>query len=410
MTSLSDPRFADKAVLAADLIAIYEGTRDARIPNPNSKTGDYYRPTRFLNGVRAAHESENEDVVQKVAMLLRGDTTGFDLIADAGRPDLLVENLVLDQSRPYYDLFSKRTRELARERLARHGFARTSRSDRELVAAEQVRPDAPPQPDKAALNELATQSFILTWNPALWSWNPDHLSRWSIGLRRGGVTPGDRVYLLRQHDHRGIVASGVLASEVWEGPHWDGSGNRTTFVTVDWDTIIDPIGTPAGGLSTDDLKEQIPEVNWDRLQGSGAQVPAIAATRLEALWRSHASEPALLVSPEEIGAAERFPEGSVTQVTVNRYERNRTARDLCVDYWNPNCFVCGMNFGDEYGEYGQGFIHVHHLRDLASIGSEYEVDPVNDLRPVCPNCHAMLHQKGAPPIDEMRAQRYPNTP
>jgi 5-methylcytosine-specific restriction enzyme A len=30
------------------------------------------------------------------------------------------------------------------------------------------------------------------------------------------------------------------------------------------------------------------------------------------------------------------------------------------------------------------------MRDLASIGHEYEVDPIADLRPVCPNCHAML--------------------
>ena len=36
-------------------------------------------------------------------------------------------------------------------------------------------------------------------------------------------------------------------------------------------------------------------------------------------------------------------------------------------------------------------IHVHHLRELASLGEEYEVDPIKDLRPVCPNCHAILH-------------------
>jgi 5-methylcytosine-specific restriction protein A len=42
---------------------------------------------------------------------------------------------------------------------------------------------------------------------------------------------------------------------------------------------------------------------------------------------------------------------------------------------------------------GQGFIHVHHLKELASIAKEYEVDPIKDLRPVCPNCHAMLHQR-----------------
>jgi hypothetical protein len=32
-----------------------------------------------------------------------------------------------------------------------------------------------------------------------------------------------------------------------------------------------------------------------------------------------------------------------------------------------------------------------HRRELASMSEEYEVDPIKDLRPVCPNCHAILH-------------------
>jgi len=36
---------------------------------------------------------------------------------------------------------------------------------------------------------------------------------------------------------------------------------------------------------------------------------------------------------------------------------------------------------------------VHHLKALSEIGEEYTLDPVRDLRPVCPNCHAMIHRK-----------------
>jgi len=46
---------------------------------------------------------------------------------------------------------------------------------------------------------------------------------------------------------------------------------------------------------------------------------------------------------------------------------------------------------DLYGKVAEGVIHVHHLKDLATIGEEYQVDPIDDLRPVCPNCHAVLH-------------------
>jgi 5-methylcytosine-specific restriction enzyme A len=38
-------------------------------------------------------------------------------------------------------------------------------------------------------------------------------------------------------------------------------------------------------------------------------------------------------------------------------------------------------------------MHVHHLKELSTVGVGYEVDPLEDLRPVCPNCHAMLHRR-----------------
>ena len=37
------------------------------------------------------------------------------------------------------------------------------------------------------------------------------------------------------------------------------------------------------------------------------------------------------------------------------------------------------------------YIHVHHLRPLSEIKASYVVDPKEDLRPVCPNCHAVIH-------------------
>ncbi|NLO69847.1 MAG: HNH endonuclease, partial [Porphyromonadaceae bacterium] len=52
---------------------------------------------------------------------------------------------------------------------------------------------------------------------------------------------------------------------------------------------------------------------------------------------------------------------------------------------------------------GKDFIHVHHLRQVATIGKEYEVNPVKDLRPVCPNCHAMIHRRSEPyTIEEIK--------
>jgi 5-methylcytosine-specific restriction protein A len=102
--------------------------------------------------------------------------------------------------------------------------------------------------------------------------------------------------------------------------------------------------------------------------------------------------------PEEVGPAEAYVEGAVTKVLVNSYERNLAARRACIDHWGTKCQVCGFDFEEVYGEIGRGFIHVHHIRSLAEIGASYVVDPVLDLRPVCPNCHAMLHRE-KPPLE-----------
>ena len=97
------------------------------------------------------------------------------------------------------------------------------------------------------------------------------------------------------------------------------------------------------------------------------------------------------VAADEVSGVSTYMEGATKRVTVNYYERNPEARRECIAYHGCRCVICGIDFGTTYGGIGEGYIHVHHLRDLALLGKEYEVDPIEDLRPVCPNCHAMLH-------------------
>lgn len=110
--------------------------------------------------------------------------------------------------------------------------------------------------------------------------------------------------------------------------------------------------------------------------------------------------------PEEIISPERYFEGATKTIHVNVYERNQKARTACIDTHGCACVVCGFDFEVEYGEIGKKFIHVHHLIQLASVNKEYEINPEEDLRPVCPNCHAMLHRRTpAYSIDELRGIR-----
>jgi hypothetical protein len=100
--------------------------------------------------------------------------------------------------------------------------------------------------------------------------------------------------------------------------------------------------------------------------------------------------------PDELANAAELQEGAAKQITVNAYERNRAARDICVAHYGLNCAVCNMSFEEVYGYIGAGYIHVHHLVSISSVGQKYVVDPIRDLRPVCPNCHAMLHTANPP--------------
>ncbi|MEZ4629241.1 MAG: HNH endonuclease [Deinococcales bacterium] len=98
-----------------------------------------------------------------------------------------------------------------------------------------------------------------------------------------------------------------------------------------------------------------------------------------------------------------LPEGAKKTLIVNSYERNPKARSICIDHWGCKCSACNFDFASVYGAIGTDFIHVHHLVPLAEIGRSYQVSPIHDLRPVCPNCHAMLHTSNPPlSIEQLR--------
>jgi len=98
-----------------------------------------------------------------------------------------------------------------------------------------------------------------------------------------------------------------------------------------------------------------------------------------------------IIYPDDI-QDETLHEGTKKTITVNTYERNPKARIKCIRHYGTKCSICNFDFQKTYGEIGKGFIHVHHLKQLSEINNTYNINPIEDLRPVCPNCHAMLHK------------------
>lgn len=102
------------------------------------------------------------------------------------------------------------------------------------------------------------------------------------------------------------------------------------------------------------------------------------------------------IFPDEVKDYNSLFEGQKQKVYVNAFERNPKARKQCIEHYGATCSICEFDFENTFGDIGKGFIHVHHLIPLSNLNRKYEVDPIQDLLPVCPNCHAMLHTENPP--------------
>jgi 5-methylcytosine-specific restriction protein A len=96
-------------------------------------------------------------------------------------------------------------------------------------------------------------------------------------------------------------------------------------------------------------------------------------------------------------------EGELSRIEINKYERNRYNRALCLAFFGFNCRGCGQLLEEKYGPLGTHVIHVHHLVPVSQMGESYRLDPIKDLIPLCPNCHNIVHKISPPlPIKELR--------
>lgn len=95
---------------------------------------------------------------------------------------------------------------------------------------------------------------------------------------------------------------------------------------------------------------------------------------------------------DEVCSDETLYEGAKIRIEVNRYERSIKAKRECLNYYGRKCVIC--KFEDKTSKYKNiDIVEVHHLKPLSEINEEYIVNPIKDLRPVCPNCHRALHSK-----------------
>jgi len=197
---------------------------------------------------------------------------------------------------------------------------------------------------------------------------------------------------------KGIVGCGYISSTPFVLPHWDpakrAAGKAPARTHLVFKSLAD---RPLIGLQ--DLKRRFPDYNWTPQMGGMAVPPRIGDKLFAEIQRSKLHG----FTPESRESVERYAEGKRRRITLATYDRSRPARDACIAHHGFKCAVCSFSFESTYGELGASYIEVHHLRQLADIREEREIDPIKELRPVCANCHRMLHRKRPPlSIEQLR--------
>lgn len=191
----------------------------------------------------------------------------------------------------------------------------------------------------------------------------------------------------------------------WDAFH---AGNRALILSEDWEISRRGRKQPGYGQAREHIRlveeegyklmtfpmiyseiEEEGDVGPAKIDGFVPELTRKSLIRVGNSWYASDDELASTL-PEELEGHE-LVEGAAKTVSVNAYERNPAARAKCLAHHGYACAVCGFSFEVAYGDLGRNYIHVHHVVPLSEVKREYKVDPIKDLVPVCPNCHAMIH-------------------
>lgn len=262
-------------------------------------------------------------------------------------------------------------------------------------------------------------THLLSWNPDKWDWididsaindlqvTGLYRDSWSCGVNKS-IQIGDRLFLIRLgKEPKGICASGYAISNVYQGTHWSGDPSKlANYIIFEYDVLLNPAKDKI--LEMDILKTGIlAEQHWST-QNSGIVIRPNVVDELEKIWFSFILDYHKVKINGQVPSGsdfsnQTFEEGDSKQITSTKYERNPFARKVCIDHHGLTCSVCRFDFNKTYGDFGAGFIHVHHIKPVATRKGKYAINPIDDLRPVCPNCHAMIHRKKQElTIDELK--------
>lgn len=216
--------------------------------------------------------------------------------------------------------------------------------------------------------------------------------------------PGDvaLLYFLGNSSALRFIARVTDKPEKEEGsPIWARAGRLYYFTGLD---DITPLKNPIG-LET--IRRTFPRWKaWSNLHGRiTVEVPQSLLGGLAALItkanpdvKRYFSRDLRVPTRVELEAPEKairksYLEGQKKERVLELISRNPRLAIEAKEKWGLDCQICGFNFEKIYGPLGRDFIEVHHLRQLARQDGKGSKITVNDVRPVCSNCHSIIHRR-----------------
>lgn len=210
---------------------------------------------------------------------------------------------------------------------------------------------------------------------------------------------GKTINLLRDGARCGYINSTVLGKGAVLGYHFTWSGTPNNACAPEIADRLVPIFCEKYGCQASDLIVH---------KGTGSNLgrtyllirtPTVA---LQVLLKD-AGQP-IDPSVEITKRDDRYIEGALRDVVMRAHERSSAARQACLAFHGYDCVVCKVNLRKRYHGLPMEVIHVHHEEPFALQPGPRTTDAAGDLKPVCPNCHAVIHSR-TPPYTVMEVQR-----
>jgi 5-methylcytosine-specific restriction enzyme A len=255
-------------------------------------------------------------------------------------------------------------------------------------------------------------AIILVWNPEKgWkdfendlklyrtSENPLIID-WNVKTIKTMIN--DKVFIyVSGIQNKGIFASGKVVQLPYKK-------DNQYFIDIEIDKLVDPENDSI--LSRNSLPTELTSKHSNILRSSGSSVITdnniISAidNEWDKVFQSQNLYETILKEYDK-NIEKEYREGKIKEVISKIRERDYSARIKCLEFYKSyKCQICEFDFEKTYGEIGKEFIHVHHINQHSSFQGEHLINPINDLIPVCPNCHAMIHRSNEPlSIDNLKS-------